>query len=242
MALLSVVLGFSSAANADTCRRVVVTTPAPVVAYQAPLVTHHAHAQNQVLYPYAEKILVNSDFYYSVGDEYRQLAFAKLVAAEMLKAQTAQTAAPAPPPALGPAPGNNSSAPPTGMGGVVQPVPPDAAKLTNPAGDESKALATGLPVGFRELMQAECAACHSSGKAKTALDLSNLDALNTFSLSTRNRIFRSVANGSMPKGKTPDGKDKRFDNTKLNLVNQYAGLAENAVFGASAKTIPKASE
>lgn len=216
-------------AQADNCRRVGVTNTyvAPYVAnhYVAP--TTYQHAYNyETLVPFVQKVVVNPDFYFSVGDEYRQLAFAKLVAAEYAKIAPQQqiVVQQAPP---------QATANPPKESVIVQPqVPPPVPPLpVVGTGAECKPVMTGLPDGFKKLVEAKCANCHSSGKAKAYLDLSSLDQLHNLPLATRDRMFRSVSNGRMPKGgKVADG--------ELDLFNAFASLAEKALYGTPEKIEP----
>jgi mono/diheme cytochrome c family protein len=210
--------------RAEGCRRVAIVQSAPVVSpgYVQQVVTPtygHGYVQ-QVLVPQVQPIAVNPDFYFSVGDEYRQLAFAKLIAAEYAKMMQPQQP-------LGPAPQGivQPTIPPAKEGIVVQPTAPPVAPPPAGSGAECKPVQTNLPQGFRELVAAKCATCHTSGKGKDFLDLTSLDALSTFPLATRDRMFRSVANNRMPKGA------KAVEQAELDLFNAYAGLAEKAVFG-----------
>lgn len=207
--------------RAENCRRVttvvspVVTTHAPVVSY-----TGNLHAQ-QLLVPHVQPVAVNPDFYFSVGDEYRQLAFAKLIAQEYAKLMTQPQQAQPPVVPMPPAsPGivQQGVEAPAGKQFMAMPADPKVPRL------ECSPVKTNLPAGFYKLVETKCAACHTSGKGKIALDLSDLDALSTFPISTRDRMFRSVSNGRMPKGGT-------VTQDELNLFNAYSALAEQAVFG-----------
>lgn len=201
-------------AHADNCRRVGVSystgytpTYAPTYQYQAQFAY-----QYETLVPFVQKVAVNPDFYFSVGDEYRQLAFAKLIAQEYAKLTPPQA-----PPLLMQPPPQGIQAPPAKENVVVQ----------TPAiapGVECKPVTTGLPEGFKKLVETKCATCHASGKGKAYLDLSNLDALFSFPMATRDRMFRSVSNGRMPKG-------GKVEDKELDLFNAYAALAEQAVYG-----------
>lgn len=234
--LLVVSLVTATDATADNCRRVVVPTyTAPVYhapAYHAPTVYHQPH---QVIEKVVEKVLVNHDFYFSVGDEYRELAFAKLVAAELVKLQ-AQQQPPAPPQAA-PEASYPAPTPAPKPPGIVQPPPPKGKQANTTPGKgspECDPVTTGLPQGFKDLVTAKCQKCHASGKAQQALDLATLDQLHTLSLAKRDRMFRSVSNGRMPKG-------GKVTDAELNLFNAYSALAESAVYGGERLTIPKAA-
>jgi len=223
--LLMLVIGVTES-RADGCRRVTVVQSAPVVAtghVQSVVVPSYSYGGHgyvqQVIAPLVQPIAVNPDFYFSVGDEYRQLAFAKLIAAEYAKMIPPQQP-------LGPAPqGVVQPIPPAKESVVVQPAAPPISPPPAGSGAECKPVQTNLPQGFRELVAAKCATCHTSGKGKEFLNLSNLDTLNTLPLATRDRMFRSVANNRMPKGA------KAVEQAELDLFNAYAGLAEKAVFG-----------
>lgn len=207
--------------RADTCRRVVSVQSAPIVtqSYVAPVYSH-GYVQQQVLVPQVQALAVNPDFYFSVGDEYRQLAFARLVAQEYAKMVQSQPQPQQYP--LGPSPAPIVAAPKK-EALIVQPTDPPAVAG---AGAECKPVSTGLPKGFREVVEAKCASCHASGKGKQYLDLSNLESLFSLPLATRDRMYRSVSNERMPKNK-----DAKLTDDELKLFNQYAGLAESAVFG-----------
>lgn len=210
-ALASIVVAVRPA-QADGCRR---SYGAAYVAptYQAPANYGYGY-QYEVLVPYAQKVVVNPDFYFGVGDEYRQLAFAKLVARELAELR-------GPPPA-----------PPAVKPEVPAPIPPakkdggPEAKL-GPA-DLARPVATGLPEGFRELVGAKCQACHSAGKKGQAkLDLADLDRLGSLSVAERMVMYHAVSSGAMPK-------DGEVDQGALDAFGAYAGLGYKALV-ASAK-------
>lgn len=209
---LLLLVGFlmmAKTARADNCRH--------VGSYVAPTytATNYQHAYQptyqtyQTLVPYVQAVAVNPDFYFSVGDEYRQLAFAKLIAAEYAKMVPAQA----------PNVANYPVGPPQQQ--------PQAAAMPLAAKEQTSAsVRTALPPGLREMVEKSCQKCHSSGKGQQLLDLTNLDTLYTLPLATRDRMFRSVSNGRMPKG----GKSAEGD---LDLFNAYAALAEQVAFGTA---------
>lgn len=221
-ALVAVFLGlvvgffFMPSANADGCRRVVTVTSPTVATGYVPHASYASHAQKIVLVPDVQAVAVNPDFYFSVGDEYRQLALAKLIAQEYAKLQVP---VPSPQAPLAPAPIQTQPL-------IVQPTIPPANVTANDR-PECKPVKTALPNGFKEMVKADCAGCHSSGKGKAYLDLSVLDGLDSLPMATRDRMFRSVANGRMPKGHAPIAQEK------LDAFNAYAALAEQAVYGSA---------
>lgn len=180
--------------------------------------------------PKAIKVQVRPDFYFSVGDEYRQAAFADLVAQKYFAMQQQAAASqPRPPaPALGPSP---ATIPAT-------PIPPskDPAPAKDPVGPQAKAVPIGdadlckpvtspLPQGFREVVQSHCQKCHIEGKKGYAkFDLSNLDALGSFSVAKRTLMTHAVTSGQMPQG-------GEVTQAELDLFSAYSTLGWRALVG-----------
>lgn len=165
---------------ADSCRRATAVHYAP--AFAAPAYGHHGYAyQNLVVVPKAFQVVKALDSYSSVGDEYRQAYFAKLVAEELAKIADLkrQLEQPAAPPLLGPNPN----------------IPPAAPKAD--AGNNDLRV-------FKAMLENKCASCHQPGSKR--LDLSGDPT--KLSYEQRGEIVdRVMAPDSdalfMPKGKPP---------------------------------------
>lgn len=190
---------------------------------------YYPNYYNRVLYPYPYAVETNRDFFFGVGDEYREARFAKLVAEELHKLQAPAPANPGGPPAYRPPaasapPAIPPAAPASGGGPIAK--PRDQAGGADPW---CLPVHTGLPEGFRELVVNECAPCHvagSKGGKKLALagDGSDLDDKPP---AARDRMFRAVANRSMPK-KSGTDPEHVLTEKDLNLFDQYADLAAKA--------------
>lgn len=155
------------------------TVPHPAPGY-GPGPVAFDHGPEIVFVPKAVYAYRNRDFYYSVGDAYRDALLADAIAYRLGGKPVAGGLDQYPVPRIPPAAGGRAER------------PAGAAR----AGGGGKA-AGGVPEGLQAVVDAQCLSCHSGA---TAPDLSDLAAVSYYD---RLESYAQVNTGAMPKGKKP---------------------------------------
>jgi mono/diheme cytochrome c family protein len=186
LAALAVVL-LAVPAGADGCRRVAYGGYAQP-AYHAPAYDYGHNYYDTVIVPKAIAVAVHPEFYYSVGSEYAQAAFARLIAQELAAIAEAKGRLERP---AGP--------PPVAAPAAVGPIPPAAPDPQPRAAADPNA----GPLGIARAMAAEsCVRCHKPGSAR--MDLSDFGRLSRAQLlEVKDRLTTGDPKDAMPQGGKP---------------------------------------